>query len=759
MFFQFLRLGIFTTILCTSLLAHAQRTCGATELHQASLENPDYAKWFKKYTADLKTHRQQRVVDCSNPLIIPVAVHYSGSISSANPSCLVSRALDQVLTLNQDFGAYNSDITNYCTLSELCCETFPPELISQGSCIQFCLAENNHPACEPSGNLIGGYAITVGQHTWPSTSNNCWNGYLNFFVSDISPPGSANLLGLAPIAGGANPNGNGVYVTSTAFGGGGAGCNSGSGIDTNGTYNLGRTGTHEVGHYFGLDHIFEGCGIGDGIQDTPEQSMENFGCPTINTATCLSTAQNSCGEQDFFFNYMDYVNDACMYMFTEEQSAVMYIVAQFAGLGSNQAYASNTTVCDSGSQPSYTPTLPNGCELVNPPIPDSSFEPVSGSFTSCSNVPVEFTSNSLGCAITGWNWTFSGAGVNIGNSTDENPQVFLSQSGTLTVTLATSNAGGTDPTPASANYTVTIIDSEDPSCNDCGATLMDSGGLNGNYSNNENTVTTVCATDNSTVIINFFSFQIENEPNCGYDVLNVYDGATVSSPHIGGFCGNGTANAPGGGFITSSSTCMTFEFISDASVVASGWEAGVFCSTIVPLDLLSFTAEAKKDFIQLDWTIAQSINTKHYILERSLDGIDFKHLATIALKEAGQQSYSYEDYDLRNDTYYYRLKEVTLDESVDYSKIVSASYLLKDQSYKLYPNPSNGNVTLDIPSTIDDDINIHVYTKEGRLLKKFHFIRPNQKISLDLSDLSKGVYLLNIEDPGHTQMLPLVLLD
>jgi hypothetical protein len=91
--------------------------------------------------------------------------------------------------------------------------------------------------------------------------------------------------------------------------------------------NLGRTGTHEVGHYFNLAHIWgEGsqddpaCGD-DHVSDTPPAIESNGGCPEgpIN-------ANSTCGSDDrgeMFMNYMDYVNDACMYMFTEGQTTRM----------------------------------------------------------------------------------------------------------------------------------------------------------------------------------------------------------------------------------------------------------------------------------------------------------------------------------------------------------------------------------------------------------------------------------------------------
>lgn len=82
--------------------------------------------------------------------------------------------------------------------------------------------------------------------------------------------------------------------------------------------NRGRTATHEVGHYFGIEHPFYGgCAPagscytnGDLICDTNPQNIDSFGCPG---------AQSSCGSPDSFHNYMDYSDDPCLFEFTAEQ--------------------------------------------------------------------------------------------------------------------------------------------------------------------------------------------------------------------------------------------------------------------------------------------------------------------------------------------------------------------------------------------------------------------------------------------------------
>ena len=80
-------------------------------------------------------------------------------------------------------------------------------------------------------------------------------------------------------------------------------------------YNKGRTLTHEMGHFFGLRHIWGDATCGsDLVSDTPTHNTANFGCPTYpHLSTCTGR------PVEMTMNYMDYTDDACMFMFSSGQ--------------------------------------------------------------------------------------------------------------------------------------------------------------------------------------------------------------------------------------------------------------------------------------------------------------------------------------------------------------------------------------------------------------------------------------------------------
>ncbi|MGY1617394.1 zinc metalloprotease [Geodermatophilus sp. SYSU D00691] len=248
---------------------------------------------------------------------IPVVVH----ILHASPDDDLSdeQVASQIEVLNEDYSATNSDAGNVPA-------SFQDEVGNPG--LTFFLAEED-PAGNPTNGItrrrtsVGAFPIddsmkadaTGGVDPWDTTR------YLNIWVCRLS----RDVLGYAQFPGGP-PDTDGVVVHTPAFGRKGS---------ARPPFHLGRTTTHEVGHYLNLSHIWgearvPTCTDSDFVDDTPNQWGPNFGKPTFPSSSCGNT------PSDMFMNYMDYVDDDTMCMFTEQQVIRMHAALEFSrsGLGS-----------------------------------------------------------------------------------------------------------------------------------------------------------------------------------------------------------------------------------------------------------------------------------------------------------------------------------------------------------------------------------------------------------------------------------------
>ncbi|MDP6909697.1 MAG: M43 family zinc metalloprotease, partial [Flavobacteriales bacterium] len=214
----------------------------------------------------------------------------------------------QIDVLNEDYRAQNSDLSDVPGVWN--------NLIADCE-IQFALAERTPNGFETNGitrtettvtNWNGSdnvkYTSLGGHDAWPNTM------YLNIWVCNIG----GGLLGYA-YQPGINPSLDGLVIGYRFFGTEG---------NISSTYNLGRTATHEIGHYFNLDHLWgpggtnTNCNASDYVSDTPVQEDANYGCETFPHVSC-SNGPNG----DMFNNFMDYGDDDCVIFFTEGQKSRM----------------------------------------------------------------------------------------------------------------------------------------------------------------------------------------------------------------------------------------------------------------------------------------------------------------------------------------------------------------------------------------------------------------------------------------------------
>jgi hypothetical protein len=222
---------------------------------------------------------------------IPVVVHI---IMNTNGQGVISDALvqSQIDILNEDFLALAGTNGANGTFSN----------------IQFYLADR-----DPSGNPTTGITRST-NNTWFSDGGSYWttlawdpNRYLNIYTNTAG--GALGYVPNLPQGGLVGSLADRVVILWSSFGRNGP---------IGPPYNQGRTATHEVGHYFGLYHTFQGsCAPasacytnGDLICDTLPDQTSHFGCPL---------SANTCSNPDPITNYMEYTDDLCMEDFTPEQ--------------------------------------------------------------------------------------------------------------------------------------------------------------------------------------------------------------------------------------------------------------------------------------------------------------------------------------------------------------------------------------------------------------------------------------------------------
>lgn len=297
---------LFLLVLFVTTLTFAQnephRTCGTKAFMAEQMQDPEFAQRHTQIQqAFINALNSENTIFANQTYVIPVAVHFPAG-NEANRACLVSLAQSQVDILNNDFQGSNADISNWTAAS-----THYPGVNTGAMSIRFEIATQNHPANTDNDLVEGQPAVTIGYNFGGGNdSDTAWAGYLNFIVKDIG----AGLLGYSPL-GGDPTQGASVVMNITAFGSG-AGCPGG--YTPGAPFNLGRTVTHELGHHFNLDHTWGngGCGSDDGVADTPNIDQASYNCPAAGSVTM-------CGNKSLTMNFMDYVNDSCMYMFTQGQ--------------------------------------------------------------------------------------------------------------------------------------------------------------------------------------------------------------------------------------------------------------------------------------------------------------------------------------------------------------------------------------------------------------------------------------------------------
>jgi len=271
--------------------AIAHRGCATQEVLEAQLKaDPTLAIRMNEIEAFTnKALLTNKLVN--GKVQIPVVVNVLYRTTAENISN--AQIQTQIDVLNKDFNALNTDYGNvpalFSGVKANVGISFVLDQVIRKSTTKTSWGTNNAMKKVAQGGLAP---------TSPTTKLNLWSCTIG-----------GGILGYAQFPGGASAT-DGVVIDPKYFG------LSGS---ANAPFNLGRTGTHEVGHWMNLRHIWGDATCGsDLVADTPTHNEENYGSPAYpHYSTCSGT------PVEMTMNYMDYTNDNAMYMFSNGQKSRM----------------------------------------------------------------------------------------------------------------------------------------------------------------------------------------------------------------------------------------------------------------------------------------------------------------------------------------------------------------------------------------------------------------------------------------------------
>lgn len=703
--------------------------CSSVEYLQQQLQaDPGLAarmQQIEQQTQQFAQHNMgQRAV-----VTIPVVVHVVYNTAAQNISD--AQIIAQINQLNLDYARLNADAGNTpSAFSGLAANTN----------VQFCLAQRDPNGAATTGIIRKSTTVTSfstndavkkaangGDAAWPATS------YLNIWSCNLG----GGLLGYAQFPGGSATT-DGVVLLYSSIG-------SVASPGTAAPYNLGRTATHEVGHWLNLYHIWGddsgACTGTDNVGDTPNQAAENYGCPAYpHTDACAAASPGV-----MFMNYMDYTDDGCMNMFTQGQATRM-----------NALFASG------GSRASLLSSL--GCQAVGPvcalptTLTTTSVANTSATFnwaavSGATSYGVQYRAVGSATWITGTSATnsFSVSGLTLGTNYEWQVRTVCSSGTSAYTASATFTTTGTAPCTAPATLTTTavttttatfgwsaasgatsysiqyrIVGAATWSTGTSATTTYAASGLTAG-SNYEWQVATVCSSGTSAYSASA-TFTTATPSTCSDIYESNNTAATAKTAPL---------NATFTGLITPGTDVDWFKFTTTGT------------STKVKIDLTNLPAD-------YDVTLYRSNGTT--TLGSSVNGgttaetikYNATTTATYLVKVYGYNgatsASSCYTLNVSTSATSFRLQEGATEEAT-IQEITAVPVL------KLYPNPATDKLTVEYLNTQQGNVKISVYNLNGQkvLAAETTGAEGMNIESVNTSQLGNGVYIFEINTNGETQ--------
>jgi hypothetical protein len=178
--------------------------------------------------------------------------------------------------------------------------------------------------------------------------------------------------------------------------------------------------------------------------------------------------------------------------------------------------------------------------------------------------------------------------------------------------------------------------------------------------------------------------------------------------------------------------------------------------TVLPIELMSFSAVPKDKTVELIWSTATEHNNAYFDIERSLNGHDWNSIGQV--KGHGnstiEQNYQWTDQNTAPGLTYYRLKQVDTDGGYSYSPVVEVSMHSTSGATFVSPNPVQGDVLLISQSGVESIHSVAIFDLAGQLLKAWSpDVQPNELLKLDLDGIPSGILLLRVNEQAPMKIV------
>ena len=186
----------------------------------------------------------------------------------------------------------------------------------------------------------------------------------------------------------------------------------------------------------------------------------------------------------------------------------------------------------------------------------------------------------------------------------------------------------------------------------------------------------------------------------------------------------------------------------------------------LPVELISFNATSSNNCVNLNWKTISELNNYGFFIERSINNIDFSEIGFIAGKGNSTEliSYSFNDNNLTENKYYYRLKQTDFDGSFKYSDVLAIEVSLNPTNFELiqnYPNPFNPETIINFSVAETGNTKLTIYNSLGQEISTLFNNNAEKgvkyQINFNASNLSSGIYFYKLSQGANTAIKKMVL--